>query len=136
MTWMVTPLFLLHLCLRHLLLCLVTQMQQMMMKTVHQYTRKPRQWGMQTGAKRCKSDLMADIQTIFTHDVKAINPDPGKEEAGHWCKVCKAKGVTQKHKDHIKVYKECCHKHQIQPHICALPSDSHSNQSTLDSAII
>ncbi|KAG1827660.1 hypothetical protein EV424DRAFT_1345339 [Suillus variegatus] len=49
------------------------------------------------GAKQCKSDLMADIQTIFTYDVKAINPDTGKEEAGHWCKVCKAKGVTRKY---------------------------------------
>ncbi|KAG2357129.1 hypothetical protein BDR07DRAFT_1491060 [Suillus spraguei] len=28
------------------------------------------------------------------YDAKAINPDTGKEEAGHWCKVCRAKGVT------------------------------------------
>ncbi|KAG1888799.1 hypothetical protein F4604DRAFT_1674418 [Suillus subluteus] len=36
------------------------------------------------GAKRCKSDLMADVRTIFTCEAKAMNPDTGKEETGHW----------------------------------------------------
>ncbi|KAG2037299.1 hypothetical protein BDR03DRAFT_1010983 [Suillus americanus] len=81
-----------------------------------------------------------DIRTIFTHKVKAINPDTGKEEDGHWCEVCKANGVARKfsflkgsvtslrahirrHKDHTKLYKDRCRKHGIQPHMRALPSD-------------
>ncbi|KAG2367202.1 hypothetical protein BDR07DRAFT_1479323 [Suillus spraguei] len=35
------------------------------------------------GAKQCKSDLTADIRTIFTREAKVINPDTCKEETGH-----------------------------------------------------
>ncbi|KAG1842421.1 hypothetical protein F4604DRAFT_1689916 [Suillus subluteus] len=92
------------------------------------------------GAKQCKSDLTADIRTIFTRESNAINPDTGKEEDGHWCEVCKANGLAwkfsflkgsvtslrahiQRHKDHTKLYKDQCRKRGIQPHMCALPVD-------------
>ncbi|KAG1845847.1 hypothetical protein F4604DRAFT_1688614 [Suillus subluteus] len=74
------------------------------------------------GAKQCKSDLTADIHTIFTCESNTINSDIGKEEDGHWCEVCKANGLAwkfsflkgsitslqahiQRHKDHTKLYK-------------------------------
>ncbi|OAX30480.1 hypothetical protein K503DRAFT_807226, partial [Rhizopogon vinicolor AM-OR11-026] len=41
------------------------------------------------GGKRRKSDLTADIRTIFTRDTKAINPTTGKQETGHWCELCR-----------------------------------------------
>ncbi|KAG1784952.1 uncharacterized protein HD556DRAFT_1314683 [Suillus plorans] len=92
------------------------------------------------GAKWRKSDLTADIRTIFTRESNTINPDTGKEEDGHWCEVCKANGLAQKfsflkgsvtslrahirrHKDHTKLYKDRCRKHGIQPHMHALPAD-------------
>ncbi|KAG2029156.1 hypothetical protein BDR03DRAFT_987942 [Suillus americanus] len=99
-------------------------------------------------------DHEVNIWTIFTCEAKAINPDTGKEEDGHWSEVCKANGVArkfsflkgsvtsldahiQRHKDHTKLYKDCCHKRGIQPHVHALPSDDMlSNQKTLDSAVV
>ncbi|KAG0707222.1 hypothetical protein DFH29DRAFT_1076482 [Suillus ampliporus] len=91
------------------------------------------------GAKRRKSDLTADVCTVFTRDTKAINPSTGKQETGHWCEVCRAKGLARKHcfmtgsvtslrvhirrhKDHVKIYQERCGKRAIQPHARALPS--------------
>ncbi|KAG1792926.1 ribonuclease H-like domain-containing protein [Suillus plorans] len=106
------------------------------------------------GAKRRKSDLTADIRTIFTRESNTINFDTGKEEDGHWCEVCKANGLAWKfsflkgsvtslrahiwrHKDHTKLYKDRCCKRGIQPHMRALPADDvPSNQKTLDSAVI
>ncbi|KAG1812887.1 uncharacterized protein BJ212DRAFT_1482953 [Suillus subaureus] len=106
------------------------------------------------GDKQHKSDLTADIWTIFTCEEKAINPDTGKEEDRHWCEVCKANGVAHKfsflkgsvtslhahirrHKDHTKLYKDCCCKHRIQPHVHVLPLDDIlSNQKTLDSTVV
>jgi hypothetical protein len=43
----------------------------------------------QAASFRSKSDRTADVRTIFKRDEHHINVDTGKEETGHWCRVCK-----------------------------------------------